>query len=62
MFGTSKYYKIKHKAETIGNYYSTTFITFDNVRNSFAKRQFMLPAVLALCFMLKVLDPIQWRR
>ena len=32
------------------------FITFDNVRSSFTKRQAMFPVVLALCFILKIFD------
>ena len=30
------------------------FITFDNVRSSFTKRQDMFPVILALCFVLKI--------
>ena len=35
------------------------FITFDNVRSSFTKRQDMFPVILALCFVLKKL--VLWR-
>ena len=35
----------KHKAQA--------YITFDNVRSSFTKRQDMFPVILALCFVLK---------
>ena len=30
------------------------FVTFDNVRNSFTKRQAMFPFVLGLCFILRI--------
>ena len=40
------------KANLLFSSFSFLFITFDNVRSSFTKRQDMFPAILALCFVL----------
>ena len=37
------------------------FITFDNVRSSFTKRQDMFPVILAMCFVLFCVTLYHWQ-